>query len=336
MANVLFLSGGGGGWPGAMAELKDEGHYLVGADIRDEHFGKYLYDSFYQVPRYDEDGYVDSVSEIVKEESIDYITGGHTEEFIKLQRNGFDNVLASDVEGLEVTVDKYQTYKTFERFSPDFRKVENSEELYQMAEEMGYPDRDLCIKPTVSSGGRGFKRIVEDYDRTDAVFNKKTNPYITLDELASLDFPPLLLMEYLEGKLYHVDILADEGEVVKAVVSYRLEEKFGYGFSLETEYVPEHVEMAEEIVNELNLDYNCFIQIIDGKLLEIGGRMAGSGPIGLDLMKGAVKKAEGKQPSKEIQQVRMMRYYENIFVNPESDDMLGFRDCTKNLMLERE
>lgn len=327
MSNILFLSVGGGGWPGAMAELKEEGHYIVGTDCREEHHGKYLPDEFYQVPRYeDREAYVEAIREVVETEEIDYITGAHTREFIILQEEGFDGVLAADPDALRATEDKHETYEQFEDISPDFARVETTEELYEASERLGFPDREICIKPCIGSGGRGFRRVVEDYDKTEIVFEHKANPYITLDELAELDFPPLVMMEFLEGDIYHVDILADEGEVVKAVPSVRIEEKWGYGFSLECVDKPEYIEMAERVVEELNLDHNCFIQIKDDKLMEAAGRMAGSGAIGQDLMQGSIALAEGRSPNTEVTPVKMVRYFENVFMNPETDERINARD----------
>lgn len=325
--NVLYPSCGALGWPAAWAELKEEGHRIVGTDVRDEHHGKYLADEFYQVPPYSEpERYVRAIEEIDRAEDIDYVMGGHTRELILLQEHGFDNVLAGPPEALRTTEDKFETYERFSHLSPEFARVETSEELYREAERMGFPERTLCVKPVVGSGSRGFRILVDDYDKTEWTFEHKKDPHMTIDELAELDFPPLLLMEYLDGPVYHVDILADEGEVKKAVVSYRLEERFGFGFSLACEDRPEYVELAEEVVGELGLDYNCFIQVMDDKLLEVGGRMAGSGGIGLDLAKGAIDLAEGREPNTEVTPVKMIRYWKELFVDVDSDDVLVSRD----------
>jgi carbamoyl-phosphate synthase large subunit len=325
--NILYPSCGGLGWPAAWAELDERGHRIVGVDARENHHGKYLTDEFYQVPPYSEEQrYVEAVEDIVEQETIDYIMGGHTRELILLQEAGFDNVLSSDPDTLRATEDKYETYDRFRKISPEFAKIETEEELYREAERMGFPDRQLCIKPVVGSGSRGFRILVDDYDQTKWTFEHKKDPHIRIDDLASLDFPPLLLMEYLDGPVYHVDILADDGELKKAVVSHRLEERFGFGFSLTCDDRPEYVDLAEQVVTDMELDYNCFIQIMDGKLLEVGGRMAGSGGIGLDLARGAIDLAEGREPNTDVQPVTMLRYWKEIFVDPDTNDVHLIRD----------
>lgn len=325
--NLLYPSCGGLGWPAAWAELKEEGHRIVGTDVRGNHHGKYLTDEFYEVPPYEKrDAFVDRIDTIVEEEDIDYIMGGHTRELIILQESGYDNVLTSSPDVLRATEDKYETYDRFRDISPEFTKIETSEELYREAERMGFPDRTLCVKPVIGSGSRGFRILVDDYDKTEWTFEHKKDPHIRIDELAKLDFPPLLLMEYLDGPVYHIDMLANEGELKKAVVSHRVEERFGFGFSLECDQRPEYVDLAETIVSELGLNYNCFIQVMDGKLLEVGGRMAGSGGIGLDLVKGAIDLAEGREPNTEATPVQMIRYWKEIFVDQETDEVLLIRD----------
>ena len=319
-----MLSCGGLGFGSATAELQKEGNYVVGVDARDEQHGKYLTDHFYLVPRYSgetQQDYIKAIAKIVEKEKIDYIMGGHTKELIILQEAGFDNVLSSSPKSLRLITDKFEAYKKFSDISPGFYKVETPNELYACAEKMGYPDNKLCIKPCVGSGGRGFRILAEDYDKTKWTFEDKSNPYMTIDELAQLTFPPLLLMEYLEGPQYHLDILAYKGEPKKIVVSYRLEERFGFGFSLECEDRPEYEQIAKRIVKELDLSYNCFVQLKAGKLIEIGGRMQGSVPIGLDLAVGAVKLAKGEEPNIRIRKVRMIRAWKEIFYDMETGEI---------------
>lgn len=296
-------------------ELQGDGHFIVGVDCREEHHGRYVSDKFYRVPRYTDEGYVNKIREIVDQESIDYIMSGHTMETIILQEAGFKNVITSPPSVLRIVIDKHKTYSMFPQFSPLFTKIQTSDELYTQTEKMGFPDRKLCVKPCISSGARGFRILVDDYDKTEWTFKHKRDPHITIDGLASLSFPSLLLMELLEGPQYHLDILAYKGEIRKLVMSYRLEERFGFGFSLECHHVQEYEDMAREIVRKLGLSYNCFIQVIDGKLLEVGGRMQGSISIGQDLVTGALDLFEGREPNTGVRKVKMIRYWKEIFID---------------------
>lgn len=316
--NILYLSAGAYGSTGIIQELRAwEGRdfKIVGADIKEKTHAEHVCDVYYQVPRYTDSSYVSTIKRIVKDEAIDVCAfGGHTREKIILMENDVP-VISSDPTALEITNNKRRTYDLFPEYAPDYIYLEKGDDIFDASWRLGYPRNELCFKPVVSSGGRGFRIIAKpDFDKTKAIFEERTNPYITLSELDSLDFPPLLLMEKLNGRNFHVDILAKDGVIKKAVVSYRIEEMMGLGFSLETtDEKPEYLEIAAAVVKKLGLSYNCFIQLMGGKILEVGGRPAGSVPIGQDLVKGAIQLYEGEEPSTSVEQVRMLRHWVPIF-----------------------
>jgi hypothetical protein len=57
--------------------------------------------------------------------------------------------------------------------------------------------------------------------------------------------------------------------------------------------------------------------MIDNKLLEVGGRAAGSAPIGQDFVRSAVLLYEGIDINKTVRQVKMLRQWVPLFVNKE-------------------
>lgn len=317
--NILYLSAGSYGSTGIIQELRNwEGRdfRIIGVDIKEKTHAKHVCDAYYQVPRYTDSHYVSAIREIVKKEKIDICAfGGHTREKIILMENNVVPIISSDPSVLKITSSKFKTYKLFPEFAPDYIYLQKGDNVFKAAQKLGYPQREICFKPAVSSGGRGFRIIAEpDFDKTNAIFKERTNPYITLSELDSLDFPPLLLMERLKGRNFHIDILAKDGVIKKAVVSYRIEEIMGLGFSLETTNERSwYLKIAEVVVRRLGLSYNCFIQLMGNKLLEIGGRPAGSVPIGQDLVKGAIQLYEGEEPSIKVKQIRMLRHWVPIF-----------------------
>ena len=42
---------------------------------------------------------------------------------------------------------------------PGFSVVETVDQFKQAAEELGYPQKTICFKPSVSNGSRGFRII---------------------------------------------------------------------------------------------------------------------------------------------------------------------------------
>ena len=314
--NILYLGAGSYGAPGILEELRSFRKFkIVGIDIKDLTYAQYLCDKYYQVPELDNPNYINVVLDIFKKEKIDICVCGKTKETILLQQAGLP-CLTSPPHALEITRNKLKTYKMFPEYAPNFVLVQKGDNIFSKAEQLGYPEKEICFKPQVSSGGRGFRVIAgEGYDKTDAIFYSKDAPKMTLEELNKLDFPPLLLMERLKGRNYHVDILANKGKIIKAVVSYRLEEIIGLGLHLETTTKkPEYLGIAEKIVSKLGLSYNCFFQMMGDKLLEVGGRPAGSVPIGQNLIKGAVELYEGSTPVTLVDQVIIFRYFKPMFI----------------------
>jgi len=314
--NILYLSAGSHGSPGVLQELRDFRDFkIVGVDIKDISHAQYLFDKYYQVPKYDDPNYVKVISEIFRNELIDICVFGSTREMIQLQENGIP-CLMSNPDTLKITVDKFKTYSMFPEYAPDFIPICKGDDIYESAKKLGYPEKELCFKPQIGSGGRGFRVIAgKDYDKTNDVFFSKDTSKITLEELDTLEFPPLLLMEKLEGKNYHVDILANKGKIVKLVISYRIEEIMGLGYCLNTTTEKsEYVEIANNIVSKLQLNYNCFFQMMGDKLLEVGGRAAGSVPIGQDMIGGAIKLYEGGSPNTEVDQLTFLRYWKPLFI----------------------
>ncbi len=317
--NILYLSAGSYGSTGVIQELRNwrrRNFKIIGVDIKLKTHARRICDKYYRAPRYTDASYIPVIRDIVKRERIDVCAfGGHTAEKILLMENSVVPVISSNPDILRITGSKLKTYRMFPEYAPDYIYLQKGDDIFKAADELGYPQREICFKPAISSGGRGFRIVAgPDFSMTNAIFRERTNLYITLEELDSLDFPPLLLMERLEGRNFHIDILAKDGRVKKAVVSYRIEEMMGLGFSLETtDERPEYLGLAESIVRKLGLSYNCFIQLMGDKLLEVGGRPAGSVPIGQDLVKGAIQLYEGEKPNTNVEQVRMLRHWVPIF-----------------------
>lgn len=318
---ILYLSVGAYGSTGIIEELRswEEREFrIIGVDINAETHGAYLCDKFYQVPRYTDPKYLDVMREIVRTEEIDICGFGHTMEMHLLQKHDIVPALVAPPEVSEITMNKRKTYDLFPEYAPKHTVLvkTSKDRFWTTLYDMGYPYEELCVKPIVSSGGRGFRIIAPpSFNATPFVFSEKHNPYIKPEDLFDLDFPPLLLMERLKGKNYHVDILAKDGEIKKAVVSYRTAELEGLGFCLKTTTEkPEYLDMAVTIVKRLGLSYNCFFQVMGDKLLEVGSRSAGSVPIGRDLVLGAIELYEGQEPNPRVEQCTMLRHWVPMFI----------------------
>ena len=83
---------------------------------------------------------------------------------------------------------------------------------------MGYPEVPVCVKATDGNGSRGVRIVDRPHPDPDRFFNEKPNSaFISLDYLEKTlqgqSLPTLMVMEYLPGDEYSVDVLADQNGV---------------------------------------------------------------------------------------------------------------------------
>lgn len=128
-------------------------------------------------------------------------------------------------------------------------------------EELGYPEKQVCFKPSVSNGNGVSEIVSSQFNALDLLFNQKpTSTYIALSDavqtLSSGAIPELLVSEYLPGEEYSVDCLANHGEPV--VIIPRLRSKMINGISIEGEFVKEDaiIHYCGQIIKELA---NCMV-----------------------------------------------------------------------------
>ena len=214
---------------------------------------------------------------------------------------------------------------------PDFRVVENAEQFKTAIEELGYPEKQVCFKPSVSNGSRGFRIVSEKINELDLLFNyKPSSTYLCLKDavriLSSGAFPELLVSEYLPGEEYSVDCLANHGDSLLIVP--RLRKKTISGISVEGEFVNEEtiISYSRQIIKELQLHGNIGIQVkksAAGKflILEINPRVQGTISAalgaGINLPELAVKQELGLPISSIELQVKwgtlFSRYWSEVF-----------------------
>ncbi len=131
---------------------------------------------------------------------------------------------------IDMVLDKLQLYRTLSDAgvqSLDFVAVSSLAELREHADRMGYPDRKLVFKPRTGRGSRG----VILFDPTAAGFsNLVPNRFCgtcPLDQAEAVfaeheqSFTDYLLMEFMEGDTYDVDVIARDGVALEVVCRLR-------------------------------------------------------------------------------------------------------------------
>lgn len=229
---VLITAAGNVFMPGTTACLTKNGERkirLIGADMNDDKTMLEMVDAYYPVPRGDDPAYIDVLLDICKKEKVEVVLPIMSVELNALAENReqFEaigtKVGVSDIEALNIANDKL---KLFDYMSSAgipcaaYQAVHSMEELKKAVQALGYPEKRVCLKATNGSGSRGFRILDECQSKFDAFMHQKPSScFATLEEVQSVlneapEFPEMLVMEYLPGEEFTVDLLADNGKVL--------------------------------------------------------------------------------------------------------------------------
>jgi carbamoyl-phosphate synthase large subunit len=294
--NILLTGGGAPGAPGILHCLEQDPSITVTVvDANANAVGRYLNKDFQQIPLATDPQFVDALLSVCRNRDIHAVLPLVTKELIPLatRANEFElagaKLLVSPVESLVIANNKSQLYEFLQWRGmevPAYKIVETIDQFNDAVNELNYPAKNICFKPSVSNGSRGFRIIANDINEADLLFNHKPNSvYISLADaqriLSSSHFPQLLISEYLPGDEYSVDCLANHGEAV--LVIPRLRKRMINGISVEGEFIKNDPILAycAQIIHELRLHGNIGIQVkanAEGKylILEINPRVQGT------------------------------------------------------------
>lgn len=345
---ILITAAGSPSIPGLAKCLKNNGErdvYLVGTDMKADATIWQMMDKVCLVPGASDPKYVDALLKVCIDEKIDVLIPGISQELEALQarRAEFEavgtKVSVSTGEGLEIANDKIKLYDYMKEHgfnTPGYRIVSDIESFKKACEELGYPNKGVCVKLSNASGSRGVRIINPNQSRYDIFVNEKPNSFFTsMDDMLSMfseveELPEMMVMEYLPGMEYSVDLLADKGEV-KYIV--------GRESNIILASIPqmatiakndEAYEISTKIVGMLKLDGNVdldfkFDENGHPKLMEINPRLAATlSPIkaaGVNLLYLRVKQLLGEElPECEVNYgVVMKRRYHELFVDKDGN-----------------
>lgn len=307
---------------------------VIGTDMKDIGIGSRKVDKFYKVPSASSDKYVDSIFKICKENRVDVLFVLNDEEFfLTKEKDRFKEIGAiiamNDFDVIKKAGDKGDFFNELKENSlpyAQFKIPKNIEDFEKYCKELGYPNKPIVMKPRSGRGNRGFRIIQPKFSKREIVLEHKPGvPYITFSEVEEIlsekeDFPNIVLMEYLIGKEYSVDILVKNGDPLIIVPKIRVESSPGQSMVAEVELNPEVIDLVTKICNHFKFNYNINIQLKygeDGKLYpyEINPRVAATisacKAAGANLFYYGVKQALGEKiPNVEIKEgLRLIRYY---------------------------
>ena len=147
---------------------------LIGADMQERAVGRHLCDIFETVPAGSDPLYADAVLDLCRRHGAtvvlpqsSYDLPGLADARRRFANEGITAMVASP-EAVRRANDNGETFALLERAGvrgPEWRRVRGGAELAAAARELGYPARDVCMKPVVSSGSRGFRILSAAVDR---------------------------------------------------------------------------------------------------------------------------------------------------------------------------
>lgn len=351
---------GAPGGPGIIKALKkDKNICLHVCDVNPRASGRYLNRSrFFTIPKANSADFIAEILAQCVKKNIQVVFPLVTMELFQLSEHKalFENagikVLVSDKENLNIANNKSrlcQHLKGNGILTPDFEVVKagDFQGFLQAFKTLGYPERPLCVKPSISNGSRGVRIIDESVNKFDLLFHHKPNAlYMTFNEMTEIlrahsedtsrnnqekmgrghIFPELLISEVLTGEEYTIDTIVNQGK--PELILPRVRTKMNNGISVEGQFIEnqEIIDYCFQILTSLKLHGNIGIQVkraVDGrfKILEINPRIQGTSVaamgLGINLPLLAVKQEMGEKL--DIPPIKwgtcFSRYYQEVFYN---------------------
>jgi carbamoyl-phosphate synthase large subunit len=343
---VLITGAGAPGIKGTLYSLRsnfdNRGIRTIGTDIKGEVVGKYLCDEFYQISEPSNIDYLTQLLDICRKEGVDIFLPQNTAELPVLAEHKKDfeeirtRVAISDKRSIMIANNKYELMKIAQKIdvpTPEFYLVDDFDDLIEHSRKLGWPDKPVVVKPPVSNGMRGFRIIHESLDLKSMFYSEKPTGIFTkmenLKDILGFSFPQLLVMEYLSGEEYTVDIL--DAEIPVVIPRIRDLVRSGITFNGTVERNEMIIEYSRKLGREIGLKYAYGFQFkMDEnnipKLLESNPRIQGTMVLstfaGANVIYGAVKNAlNEKVPEFDIKWgTKLLRYWGGIGIS--KDEMM--------------
>lgn len=297
MRTILLTGVGAPGTAGTIKCLREnpdnKKFRIIGTDIQKDPVGETMCDDFIQVFPPSRKVYGKQIVQICEKEKVDVILPQTTRE-LKPLASLQDHLctppaVVSSLDTLKIANDKYAlalfAAQRGVAVVPNGKVATNESDLISAIYDLGYPEKNVVIKPLESNGMRGF-RIIDATEKCfdDMVSEKPDGTRIDISELIQTilgqDISPMLVSEYLPGTEYTVDCFRGKNGTVAIP---RIRQTVRSGITFETEVV-EHRELSRSsiaLAEALDLKYAFGFQFKEDeygvpKLLEGNPRVQGT------------------------------------------------------------
>tara|TARA_B100000945_G_C20408404_1_gene611310 strand:- start:1219 stop:2283 length:1065 start_codon:yes stop_codon:yes gene_type:complete len=272
--NVLITGCGAPGISGTVYSLKQENKFvninIIGTDINPDAVGKFFCDIFYVIPSFNQKKeYLKKILEICDSEKISVIIPQNTLELEILSTNKeiFDDqnikLLLSKNKSIQLSNNKNELMKVAQSINipyPKFSLVDNIYDLEKSIKNLGWPKNKVVVKPPISNGSRGVRIIDEEIDLKSQFFNEKpgslSSNFEALKLILGEQFDELLVMEFLDGEEYTVDVMRTSDKKI-VIPRLRGSIKSGITFFGKIEKNDLIKDYSLKLADAINLEY-CF------------------------------------------------------------------------------
>ena len=196
---LLLTAAGAPATPGIASCFRKIGERnirLIGTDMKSDPTIEQYVDKCYFAPAATDPGYVDRLLEICRLEKVDVVIPGISDELLPLClreqefRTIGTKVSVSNEKSIKICTNKLKFYNFLKNNDikiPKFYPVHNVEDFDRAVTLLGYPEKKVCLKATVSSGSRGVRIIDSGKSRADILFGEKPNSlYTSFEDLRSI------------------------------------------------------------------------------------------------------------------------------------------------------
>lgn len=248
---------------------------VLGADCGELVSASYFVDKFFKVPKYNENGYIESLISICSNEKIDMLIPLYEKEYKLLSENREKfieigtKLLLSSSETIECCNNKSNTFEFFKLNNINTPETFFKDHVKKHGSDIKFP---LIVKP-IDGMGSSQVHTVNNMKELDFFIEYVENP---------------IIQEYVDGIEYTIDTLCDfAGNVISIVPRERIEVRSGEVSKSKTVKDVAIIEKTNELLQKLKIIGPGTVQCIkskfgDIKFIEINPRFGGGVPLSFE------------------------------------------------------